>query len=209
VTLLLLPRAAVAEGAGTVEAVVDWGTTGATLGVQILDNQGTVSVSRKTDAITEDPAGSGVYRRDLTAPTTAGWYTIVWDNTTLWQKEALYVTEDILDFTLDASTSAAHTVWAQGFATGLTGTIGVQVLDNQGTVTSARVTTGISEAPAGSGIYLAQITTPATIGLYSVVWDDTTDYVAERLNVGVVTTVPSAVGTLTLASASVGTLTIS
>lgn len=56
--------------------------------------------------------------------------------------------------------------------TGLTGTIGVRIIDGQGGTTVARATTGIIESPAGSGIYTATLTAPSVAGEYSVVWDD-------------------------------------
>lgn len=61
---------------------------------------------------------------------------------------------------------------AAGFATGLTGTIGVQVIDNAGATSIARATAGITEYPAGSGIYQATLTSPAAAGQYTIVWDN-------------------------------------
>jgi hypothetical protein len=58
-----------------------------------------------------------------------------------------------------------------GAPTGLTGTIGVRVVDNVGATAVARATTNIVETPAGSGFYVARITSPASVGQYSVVWD--------------------------------------
>lgn len=55
--------------------------------------------------------------------------------------------------------------------TGLTGTIGVRIMDGQGNTSLARATTNIVESPAGSGIYTATITAPETAGTYNVVWD--------------------------------------
>lgn len=61
---------------------------------------------------------------------------------------------------------------ADGFATGLAGTIGVRIIDTPaGTTITARTTTGITEAPAGSGLYSVLLTAPATAGDYSIVWD--------------------------------------
>lgn len=57
------------------------------------------------------------------------------------------------------------------FATGLTGTVGVQLVDGQGGVIQARSTTGIVEHPSGSGIYTATRTAPSTAGTYNVVAD--------------------------------------
>jgi hypothetical protein len=55
---------------------------------------------------------------------------------------------------------------------GTTGlTPGIRVLDDAGNTTIARATTGIVEAPSGSGIYIASITAPTTAGRFVVVWD--------------------------------------
>jgi hypothetical protein len=62
----------------------------------------------------------------------------------------------------------------QGFATGLTGIVGVRILDNQGQTTVGRSASGIIEYPAGSGFYQATITAPTRSGQYSVFWDDGT-----------------------------------
>jgi hypothetical protein len=70
----------VAPGA-TYEAVIDWGATGATLGLRVIDNNGATTVARLATSITEYPAGSGVYSRTgNTAPAVAGQYTLVWDD---------------------------------------------------------------------------------------------------------------------------------
>lgn len=68
--------------------------------------------------------------------------------------------------------SVAFEAIAQGFDTGLVGTIGVRVLDGQGATTTARSTSGIVETPASSGVYTATITAPASAGQYVVHWDD-------------------------------------
>lgn len=59
----------------------------------------------------------------------------------------------------------------EGFASGLVGTVGVRVRDNQGADTIARTTAGIAEDIAGSGIYRVTLTAPNTAGQYTVVWD--------------------------------------
>ena len=59
----------------------------------------------------------------------------------------------------------------QGATTGLTGTIGVRILDGAGATTVARSTSGIVEYPSGSGFYTATLTAPTTAGQYSVLWD--------------------------------------
>lgn len=70
-----------------------------------------------------------------------------------------------------ASPSATFEAVCTGFASGLTGTIGVRLLDNAGATTAARVTAGIAEYPASSGIYYVTMTAPATAGQYTVMWD--------------------------------------
>jgi hypothetical protein len=67
------------------------------------------------------------------------------------------------------------------FDTGLTGTLGVRLIDNAGATTIARATAGIAEYPAGSGIYEVTLTAPGTAGQYSIVWDDGTNYAPEDL----------------------------
>jgi hypothetical protein len=62
------------------------------------------------------------------------------------------------------------------FPTGLTGTLGVRIIDNAGATTIARVTAGIAEYPAGSGIYAKTLTSPGTAGQYTIVWDDADDH---------------------------------
>jgi hypothetical protein len=70
-----------------------------------------------------------------------------------------------------AKPSASFEAVVQGFPTGLTGTVGVQIVDNVGGVTVARTTTGITETPSGSGIYTKTLAAPSSAGQYTVVWD--------------------------------------
>jgi hypothetical protein len=58
-----------------------------------------------------------------------------------------------------------------GAPTGLTGTLGVRILDNAGGTTLARQTSGISEFPAGSGFYAVTLAAPTDTGQYTVMWD--------------------------------------
>lgn len=67
------------------------------------------------------------------------------------------------------------------FPTGLTGSIGVRIIDNVGATTVARTTAGISEYPAGSGVYQITLTAPDTRGQYTIVWDDGTHYAVDDL----------------------------
>lgn len=63
----------------TYEAVVDWGATGATIGLTVYQ-AGSIAVARVT-GFTEAPAGSGVYyRTGNTAPGTTGSYLLVFDD---------------------------------------------------------------------------------------------------------------------------------
>jgi len=76
------------------------------------------------------------------------------------------------------------------FDTGLTGTLGVRIIDNAGNTTLARTTTGIAEYPASSGIYAVTLTSPATVGQYSLVWDDGTNFATDELVVtGIASTI--------------------
>jgi hypothetical protein len=59
----------------------------------------------------------------------------------------------------------------QGAPTGLVGALGAQVIDRTGRVVVARVTGGIIESPAGSGIYTASLLAPTVPGEYAVVFD--------------------------------------
>lgn len=62
------------------------------------------------------------------------------------------------------------------FPTGLAGTIGLRIIDNEGATTLDRFTAGITEYPAGSGIYQVTLTSPDTSGQYTLVWDDGNDH---------------------------------
>jgi hypothetical protein len=85
--------------------------------------------------------------------------------------------------TFDATTNGAPT--------GLTGTLGVRVIDQPaGATMLARTTAGISEQPPGSGIYSVTLIAPAIAGSYLVVWDTggaTPVYASEELQVAGVT----------------------
>lgn len=68
------------QAAVAFEAVVQGFPTGltGTIGVRVRDNAGNDTIARTTAGITEDIAGSGIYRTNLTIPT-VGDFTIVWD----------------------------------------------------------------------------------------------------------------------------------
>lgn len=84
--------------AAAFEAVVDFGITGLTgvIGARVVDNQGVTVVVRTTAGVLEDPAASAIYEVTLTAPVTAGQYTVVWDDGAgHWAADDLIVTADL------------------------------------------------------------------------------------------------------------------
>lgn len=89
--------------------------------------------------------------------------------------------------------SATFEAWAQGFATGLTGALGVRIRDGAGADFLARTIAGIAEDIATSGVYRkADFTAPTTRGQYELVWDDGSgNYAAEELLVTYTTTAVS------------------
>lgn len=74
--------------------------------------------------------------------------------------------------TVFAAPGATFEASAANGSTGLTGTIGVRI-SNLATDTDflARTTAGISEYPAGSGLYARSFTAPTTLGTYALIWD--------------------------------------
>lgn len=60
---------------------------------------------------------------------------------------------------------------------GLVGTVAIGLLDPDGDLIDSLLTTGITERPAGSGIYFAARTAPVIAGVYTILWslDGTTD----------------------------------
>jgi len=61
---------------------------------------------------------------------------------------------------------------AEGFATGLVGTIAVTVLANNGGTAVTRTTSGIIEPTPAAGLYHGTVTMPGTAGTYTVRWDN-------------------------------------
>lgn len=87
---------------------------------------------------------------------------------------------------LTARAGAPVEVVLQGAPTGLTGQVGVRVLDQPaGTVVVPRATSPVEQAP-GSGVYAATLAAPAELGGYLVVWDtggDAPRFASEELQV--------------------------
>lgn len=66
---------------------------------------------------------------------------------------------------------------------GLTGTLGVRVIEPSGVERLARTTVGINEQPPGSGIYNVTLAAPVDMGDYLVVWDADGVNAVEQLEV--------------------------
>jgi hypothetical protein len=73
---------------------------------------------------------------------------------------------------IEAAPGQAFEAVVEGFPTGLVGTLGVRILNNQGGTHTPRTTAGVAEFPAGSGRYEATLTAPGDTGQFSVFWDD-------------------------------------
>jgi len=81
-----------------------------------------------------------------------------------------------------AAPSTLFEATVQGAGTGLVGTMGVRIKAvPSGTTVLARTTAGITEV--NPGIYTKQLTAPATLGDYLVIWDDGTNYASEELKI--------------------------
>jgi hypothetical protein len=76
--------------------------------------------------------------------------------------------------------------FAEGFATGLVGTLGVTIDDGDGSNIVPRTTAGIVEIQTvdGFGVYRYLGTYPSTLGTYLITWDDTDVTASEDLVVG-------------------------
>lgn len=61
-------------------AVFNFGTTGLTLGWQIVEPDDTVVAARVTTGVNENPNGSGVYMVTASAPAESGYYSVVIDD---------------------------------------------------------------------------------------------------------------------------------
>lgn len=72
---------------------------------------------------------------------------------------------------MQVTQSSSFEATANMGTTGLVGTLGVQIIDNQGATVLARTTAGIAEFPVGFGTYETLLIAPATVGQYTIVWD--------------------------------------
>lgn len=105
--------------------------------------------------------------------------------------------------TVTALPNAPIMATADGFTSGLVGTIGVRILAADGSVVLARATAGITE-PA-PGFYQVQLAAPAVPGVYSLYWDNGSSGTAllEAAEDLVVTTSTAAAGLVSTAEATV------
>jgi hypothetical protein len=72
---------------------------------------------------------------------------------------------------LGAVVDQAFTAYTEEGVTGLVGTIGLTIQDEQGNVVAPRTVNGIAETPAGSGVYAYTGVAPLVEGSYLLVWD--------------------------------------
>jgi hypothetical protein len=104
----------------------------------------------------------------------------------------------------EAAASTTFEAVADLGATGLTP--GVRLIDNVGATSIARTTSGITEYPAGSGLYQKTLTAPAAAGQYTILWDNGTqtagNFASEDLFVVTDLTAPAvATGTMYITAA--------
>lgn len=104
-------------------------------------------------------------------------WVVAWDGASVGGGDGGTSTSDAL--TVIAGETFSDTVW--GAPTGLSGTMGVTIKKPDGTVETARATSGIVEVAPGSYTYTG--TAPSTAGYYVLVWDDTVDWVSIDLEV--------------------------
>jgi hypothetical protein len=103
---------------------------------------------------------------------------------------------------VDVLPGATFTADASGFPATLVGALGIRIVDANDAAFLARTTAGISEFPAGSGLYSIDLTAPTTAGQYRIIWDDGSTFAAEDLIVvsTLSTLVPSGSDLTTLAA---------
>lgn len=93
---------------------------------------------------------------------------------------------------------ATFEAFAEGFATGLVGTLGVTIDDGDGNNVVPRTTAAIAEIETvdGFGVYRYLGTYPDTLGEYLITWDDTEVTASEEIIVGDAFSTPSDTPTL-------------
>ncbi|MBV8780943.1 MAG: SGNH/GDSL hydrolase family protein, partial [Phycisphaerae bacterium] len=93
---------------------IDWGTTGASLHYQVIDNGGAVRIARTTTGIAERPSGSGQYQVYVALNTGWGDCTIIWDDGTSYTSEAIPSTTPLIAAKLPSRGYLAGTSNATG-----------------------------------------------------------------------------------------------
>lgn len=86
---------------------------------------------------------------------------------------------------LNTATGAQFVAYVENATPGLAGTMGVQIIRaSDESVATARVTAGIAEVLAGSGVYRVTLTAPLVAGSYVILWDDGSgNFTSEALEV--------------------------
>lgn len=153
----------------TFEYVGATGLTG-TLGFRLLSATPGTLIARTTAGITEFPAGSGCYKIQVAAPG-GGEYTALWDTGVV--SPATIAVEDLAVFPWRTGKVQPSTPFAAKYVgvSGLTGTLALRIIDAASSTVLPRSTAGITEYPAGSGLYHAQPTSPAAAGPFTRMWD--------------------------------------
>lgn len=173
-------------------------TTGASLGVRILDNAGGTTVARSTSGIFELLAGSGIYGKTLTAPPGLGEYSVMWDDGLTTPGHTASDTLIVgsgqgMAITVQAGNTFEATL--EGAPSGLA-TVGVRLMDSTGATVLARTTAGVAEFPGGSGFYQVTLNAPSLAGAYVVVWDTGTITPSTTAAEDVLVTIPVAAPTV-------------
>lgn len=83
---------------------------------------------------------------------------------------------------MNVAPGATYEAVVEWGTTGLVGTLGMEVLDNEGGTSVARLTTNVIEIATGVYSRTGNVA-PSLVGQYTIVWDDGTDFVTDELNI--------------------------
>jgi hypothetical protein len=141
---------------------INWGRTGATLYYRVLDRANNALVARTSTGVSESPSGSGLY-----VATVAAWND-GWSGRVVWD-----------DGTLFAAAKFGGSPAFQAVDWGISGLpLAYRVVGADGSTLVARTTTGVTEYPAGSGLYTVTVPGWDQAWLGRVIWDDGTYFAA-------------------------------
>lgn len=179
---------------------VNWGATGAVLGVRVTrKTDGVDVVARTAVGVVESPALSELYTQaaGLVAPLTIGpLYMSVWDDT------VDFVAEDLTVSTTGTADPGPGDTIYPSVNWGTTGeTLGVSIRrKTDGAELVARTTVGVTEMFPGVYVAAGGVVVPLVEGaLYEIVFDNTVDFTAEDLTVSTAAALPSGLDLCTLA----------